>query len=80
MSCNRWFRRIGQAALLGALLLGVVPAQARDRDDKCAQRIRKAEAQLDNAVRRHGRNSRQAEKRRRELERVRDQCGRRDRH
>ena len=59
---------------------GVLPAQARDRDDWCAQRIRKAEAQLDNAVRKHGRNSRQAEKRRQELDRVRDQCGRRDKH
>ncbi|MFI5112351.1 MAG: hypothetical protein ACHP9S_05985 [Terriglobales bacterium] len=79
MACNQWFRRIGQAALLGALLLGVVPAQA-DRDDKCRQRIRKAEAQLDSAVRKHGRNSRQAEKRRQELDRVRDQCGRHDKH
>jgi hypothetical protein len=79
MSCKQWFRRIGQAALLGALLLGVVPAQA-DRYDNCRQRIRKAEINLDNAVRRHGRNSRQAEKRRMELERVREQCGRRDRH
>jgi len=79
MSCNKWFRRIVQAALLGALLLGVVPAQA-DRNDRCGQRIRKAEANLDVAVRRHGRNSRQAEKRRQELERVREQCGRRDRH
>jgi len=73
MSCNHWFRRIGQAALLGVLLLGVVPAQA-DRNDKCAQRIRKAEANLDSAVRKHGRNSKQAEKRRQELDRVREQC------
>lgn len=79
MSCNPWFRRIGQAALVGALLLGVVPAQARDRDDKCAQKIRAAEARLDNAVRKHGRRSRQAEKRRQELDRVRDQCNRRGR-
>lgn len=78
MSCNQWFRRIGQAALLGALLLGVVPAQA-ERVDRCRQRIHKAEANLDVAVRRHGRHSRQAEKRRMELERVRDQCNRRGR-
>jgi hypothetical protein len=78
MHCSQWFRRIGQAALLGTLLLGVIPAQA-DRDDRCRQRIRKAEAQLDSAVRKHGRNSRQAEKRRRELDRVRDQCNRRGR-
>ena len=76
MSCNQWFRRIGQAALVGAVLLGVVPAQARDPDDRCAQRMRKAEAQLDNAVRKHGRHSRQAERRRQELNRVRDQCNR----
>ena len=80
MCCNHWFRRIGLAALLGALLLGVVPAQARDRDDRCAQRIRKAESQFDNAVRKHGRHSRQAEKRRQELDHVRDQCNRHDKH
>ena len=39
---------------MGALLMGVVPAQARDRDDRCAQRLRKAEAQLDNAISKHG--------------------------
>jgi hypothetical protein len=80
MSCNQWFRRIGHAALLGTLLLAVVPAQAYDRYDNCAHRIRKAEAQLDDAIRKHGPHSRQAEKRRHELERVREQCGRRDRH
>lgn len=39
-------------------------------------RIHKAEVQLDNAVGKHGRHSRRAENRRRELERVRDPCNR----
>lgn len=69
------------AALGGFLLLGsVAPAQARDRDDKCAQRIHKAEEKLEKEIRRHGEHSRQAGKRRRELENARRGCrGDRDR-
>ena len=69
------------AALCGFLLLGsTAPAQARDRDDKCAQRIHKAEEKLEKEIRRHGEHSRQAEKRRRELENARRGCrGDRDR-
>ncbi len=55
-------------------------APARDRDDKCAQRVHKAQEKLEKDVRRHGEHSRQAEKRRRELERAREGCrGDRDR-
>lgn len=65
------------AALGGFLLLGVAaPAQARDRDDKCVQRIHKAEERLKKEVRRHGEHSRQAEKRRHELEDAREKCHR----
>jgi hypothetical protein len=74
MSVTQGFRKTAQAALLLAPLLAVVPARARNRDDRCAQRIRKAEAQFETAVRKHGRHSRQAETRRRELDRVRAQC------
>jgi len=62
------------AAVLGAFFLigGVVPLQARN--PQCEQRVRKAEANLHEAIRRHGERSRQAEQRRRELEQVRANC------
>jgi hypothetical protein len=72
--------RLGKSMLLAAALSGFVmlggaaPAQARDRDDNCAQRIRKAEASLDRETRRHGEHSRQAAKRRHQLEEARERC------
>lgn len=70
------FRKTLIGTALGAFLLAgaVVPLQARDRDDRCEQRIRKAEANLNKEVRRHGEHSRQAEQRRRELEQARARC------
>jgi hypothetical protein len=67
-------RRYLAIAMLGAFLMGasVVPSQARDND--CEQRVRKAEQNLDKAVRKHGEHSRQAEQRRRDLERERAAC------
>ena len=64
-----------------SFLSGAVPAKALDRDDdrKCEQQIRKAEAKLHNAERKHGEHSRQAESRRRDLENVRARCHRGDR-
>jgi hypothetical protein len=69
------------AALGGFLLLGsTAPVQARDRDNRCARRIHQAEEKLEKEIRRHGEHSRQAEKRRRELENARRGCrGDRDR-
>ncbi len=70
------------ASALGGMLLlsGAAPASARDRDDKCAQRIHKAEEKLEREIRRHGEHSRQARNRRRELEDVQERCrGDRDR-
>lgn len=66
------------AAVFGACLLvgGVTPALAGDRDDSCRERIHKAEAKLRREIDRHGERSRQAEKRRYELERARERCGR----
>lgn len=63
-----------------SFLGGTVPARALDRDDdrKCEDRIRKAEAKLHNAERKHGEHSRQAESRRHDLEEVRERCHRRD--
>jgi len=67
-------RAIGKTMLgvmLGVTLLAgaATPARADCRND-----IRKAEANLDKAVRKHGEHSRQAEQRRRELEEVRRRC------
>jgi hypothetical protein len=73
-------RKTGMAVLIGAsLLLGgsvIVQAQAPPpRPYHCERRIREAEANLQRAIARHGANSRQAERRRRELAEVRARCG-----
>lgn len=62
------------AAVLGAFFLigGAMPLQAGN--PQCEQRVRRAEANLHEAIRRHGERSRQAEQRRRELEQVRANC------
>ena len=69
--------KISIAAFVIALFLaGTIPVQAfaRDNDRKCEQRIHNAEAKLQNAIRRHGEHSRQAEQRRHELEEARERC------
>ncbi len=71
----------GKGLLFGALAFSVlggmaIPAHA-DRDDhheRCERDVHKAERNLENAVRKHGEHSRQAEKRRHELEEVRERC------
>ncbi len=59
-------------ALLTISLVGpCLPARADDRDErheKCEKRIHQAEDKLRDAVQRHGEDSRQARKRREELE------------
>ena len=70
----RIFKKIMISLVLsGCLLGGVVPLQA-DRRSDCEKRIRKAEQKLEKEVRKHGERSRQAEKRRHDLERAREQC------
>ena len=61
------------AALLGGFLLvgAVSPSLA---DDKCEERVRKAEANLNKEIQRHGEHSSQAEKRRRDLDKERANC------
>ena len=63
--------------MLLAMVLGLagmatvaVPARA-DRNEHCEKRIRKAEKNLRHAIDRHGENSRQAHKRREQLESAR---------
>jgi hypothetical protein len=72
-----WSRKAVFATLLGASLLGTsASAQAYSG---CHERIRRAEIRLHQAINRHGWNSRQAQARRRDLERARASC-RLDRH
>ena len=49
-----------------------LPARA---DDKCERRIHQAEDKLRDAVQRHGEDSKQARKRRQELEEAKRRCG-----
>jgi len=66
-------------ALLTIGLVGPsLPARADDRDErheKCEKRIDRAEDKLRDAVNRHGEDSRQARKRREELEEAKRRCG-----
>ena len=56
-------------------LMGTIPARALDRDDhRCEERIHKAEANLEKAIHKHGEHSRQAEKKRHDLEEARERC------
>ena len=79
---NRW-KNILFVPALGVLLLagGAALTQASDSVRQCNQRIHKAEENLRKEVDRHGEHSRQAEKRRHELEEAQRKCGGdRDRH
>ena len=79
---NRW-KSILCVPALGVLLLagGVARTQASDNDRQCQQRIHRAEEKLRKEIDRHGEHSRQAEKRRHELEEAQRSCGGdRDRH
>jgi len=49
-------------------------------DEKCDRDIHKAEQKLREAVDKHGEHSKEAEKRRRELDEVRHRCGWHDDH
>jgi hypothetical protein len=67
------------ATLLGAFMCAgsTVPSYAREHNgnNKCEQRVRKAEENLDKAVKKHGEHSRQAEQQRRKVEEARAKCG-----
>ena len=70
---NRLFRNAGLWGFSALLLFGSITASAESR---CERPIRKAEIQLEQAVRCHGPCSRQAENKRRELELARAGCHR----
>ncbi|HYX52325.1 MAG TPA: hypothetical protein VE783_02670 [Candidatus Limnocylindrales bacterium] len=72
--------RIFALLLAGCIASSVGVAQDRDHDhdrarDKCEQKVRKAEQNLNNAVRKHGEHSRQAEQKRHSLQEARERCG-----
>ena len=72
-------RKLSAIALSGIFLVSSATLlRAEDRDDKCGERVHKAERALQNAERKHGEHSRQAEKKRHDLEEARDKCGHRD--
>ncbi len=66
------------ALMLGALVMfgGAGVAQANVPYDDCSRRIASEERALDRAIYHHGYYSRQAENARRELARLRWECGR----
>src|SRR5437762_8910538 len=52
---------------LGTAMLVTVPQSYADDHAKCQRQIEKEESKLDQAIRKHGEHSRQAEERRRDL-------------
>ncbi len=65
---------LGGTMLLGVSLLPSATAQARDRNDRCYERISKQERKLRRDIERHGYNSRQARNDRHELNELRQGC------
>jgi hypothetical protein len=61
-------------AALGAMMFVVVPQAYADDHAKCQHAIEKAEARLDDAVRKHGERSHEAEDRRKDLNAERERC------
>jgi hypothetical protein len=68
-SVSRWFFALALGA--GMIATTAIPAHA---ERPCERRVRKAEMNYREAVRRHGEHSRQAEQRRREVEQARARC------
>lgn len=67
--------RVLIAALMMAGSLGVmIPATQAVAEGRCERRIHDAERKLQDAIARHGEHSRQAEKRRHDLEETRRHC------
>jgi len=72
------FTKFASAALLTTALstamLVSAPVVYADDHAKCQHKIEKAEAKLDDAIRKHGERSSQAESRRRDLNAEREHC------
>ena len=77
MNNTRFGKAAIAAALLSVLLLfAAVPPSHADERERCQQRIERAEARLDQAIRKHGEYSHQANDRRRDLTAERERCWR----
>jgi hypothetical protein len=61
-------------AALGAAMFVAVPQAYADEHAKCQHAIERAESKLDEAVRKHGERSHEAESRRRDLNAERERC------
>jgi hypothetical protein len=74
VAMNRWLAKSASAVVCVLMVLGSgSPLFARTRTS-CREHLRHAENNLRAAVRKHGEHSSQAEKRRREVEKVRAEC------
>ena len=67
-------RRKCSAAVMAGIFL-VSSAGLALADERCEERVHKAERNLEREVQKHGEHSRQAEKRRHELDEAREKCG-----
>jgi hypothetical protein len=77
MNNTRFGKAAIAAALLSVLLLfAAVPRSHADERGRCHERIERAEARLDQAIRKHGEGSHQAYDRRRDLNAERERCWR----
>jgi hypothetical protein len=73
---SRLLKGLLVSGLMAGMLVMVPSVEAqRYPNNKCAQRIRQAEFNLEKAIQRHGRRSKQAAQRRRQLEMARERCG-----
>ncbi|SRR5579871_2691000 len=69
-----WRSVMPVTALAAGLLLAGIPSANAESREKCRREIEKAELRLDNAIRLHGENSRQANHRRFQLNEHRERC------
>lgn len=67
---------LAAVALSMIMLAGAPASQAADGRERCQHHIQKAEVRLDEAIRRHGERSHQAQDRRRDLNNERERCWR----
>ena len=80
MNSHLNYPRLWKTALITLALNGLLfvatprPSFAADAREKCEHRIEKAEARLDDAIRRKGEHSSDAEARRRDLNNEREHC------
>ena len=59
---------------LGTAMLVTIPQSYADDHARCQRQIEHAEAKLDQAIRKHGERSHQADQRRRDLNAERERC------